>query len=116
MRIEAEVPRVTVGGGYQSQQNVNIGYQSKQSNNYEQSTFVTPAATIKRVDSVPRQIGIVSQAVISKPAYREEQIIVKSESATHHQLNDAQIQSSNGASSKFNNVHVVREASPVFVQ
>lgn len=28
MRIEAEVPRVTVGGGYQSQQNVNIGYQT----------------------------------------------------------------------------------------
>jgi hypothetical protein len=57
-------------------------------------------------------MNIVNHAVISKPAYHEEQIILKSESATHHQLNDAQIQSSGGASSKFNNVVVNVPAPP----
>lgn len=60
-------------------------------------------APIKRVDS---EVNFVNHAVISKPAYHEEQVIVKSDSAAHHQLNDARIQSSAAASSKFNNAVV----------
>lgn len=74
---------------------------------------------IKRVDSVPKQIDrypeitVANTAIISKPAYHEEQIIMKSESAAHHQMNDAQIHSSGAASS---NVVAVPIPSPAFVE